>query len=357
VALTSKERIIAALEHREADRVPIWESFWGSTMTRWNKERMPEDADTVAYFGLDPTHMTAIDWSLQFTPEKIEETDEYVITRTNNGMLSKSFKGHDSTPYWWDFPITDRASWEELKPRMTWNETRIDLPKAKEAYRAKRDLFQVYMPACVGFEKFKYVMGMEGILGAFGEDPDWVQEMCMSTAELAIGGLEYLLANGFEFDAAFVTEDNGYRDRSFVSPRMYREVVLPCQKRFCEFCRARGMRMMLHTCGYNMELVPLYVEAGFDVLNPMEVKAGMDPLRLKKEYGDVLTLWGGIDVRAIAHPDPSVLEKEIREKVPLLKAGGGYVFASDHSIPDNVSLERYRYMLELGRRHGAFDGV
>jgi len=353
--MTSKERIIAALQHREADRVPMWESFWGATIARWHGEGLPQGVDLVAHFGLDPAHHTGYDWSLQLEAETIEETDEYVISRTNNGVMAKSFKDHDSTPLWWDFPLTDRASWEELKPRMTWNETRVNLPAAKDAFSATRDRFQVYACCCLGFEKFKYLMGTEGILVALASDPEWAREMCMSTADMAIDGLEYLLGHGLEFDAAFVTEDMGYKGRPFFSPRTYREVIMPCQQRFCEVCHARGIGVMLHTCGQNTELVPLYIEAGFDVLNPIEVKAGMDLLQLKRDFGEVLALWGGIDVRAIAHPDSAVLEEEIRAKVVAAKEGGGYVFASDHSIPQNVSLAQYERMLELGRHYGAFD--
>ncbi|MCR4427634.1 MAG: hypothetical protein NUW23_15880 [Firmicutes bacterium] len=315
---------------------------------------MPEGVDPVAYFGLDPTHTTYVDWTCQFPAEKVEETDDYVIARSADRVMTKNFKGRISTPLWWDYPLTDRASWEELKARFAWNETRVDLPKAKAAYDAHRDRFQIYCQPCVGFERFKYIMGMEGILIALAADPDWVREMIMTTAQLAIDGLEYLLGHGFHFDAALVTEDMGFRDRAFFSVRTYREVIMPAQKRFNEYCHARGIRVMLHTCGQNMELVPHYVEAGFDVLNPLEIKAGMDPLRLKKDFGEVLTLWGGIDVRAIANPDPSVLEREIREKVPALAKGGGYIFASDHSIPDNVSLQQYQHMLQLGRHYATY---
>lgn len=352
--LTSKERIIAAMDHREADRVPMWESFWGSTMTRWKEEGLPEDADAYGYFGLDSTHATGIDWTAQLPAEVIEETEEYVISRNVHGATSKSFRTHDSTPHWSDFTLVDRASWEELKPRMVWNDSRVDVDAARKSWEANKEKFHMYVPACCGFEKFKYMMGMEGVLMAIAEDPDWMQEMCMSTADLAIDGLEHLLGHGFEFDAVFVTEDMGYRDRGFFSPRTYREVIMPCHKKLCDFCHARGLRMMLHTCGQNMELVPLYIEAGFEVLNPLEVKAGMDFFRLKKDFGDALTLWGGIDVRAIAHPDPTVLEREVREKVALAKQGGGYIFSSDHSIPDNVSLDRYKRMLELGLEYGSY---
>jgi len=352
--LTSKERILAAINHEEADHVPVWENFWGSTIARWHSEGLPKDADLVSYFGLDPQHGTATDWTLQLPSEVVEETDEYVISRTNNGVMQKSFKGHDSTPFWWDFPVTDRKSWEEHRSRFDWNESRVDLPAAKAAWEANRDKFHVYFPACLGFEKFKYIMGMEGVLMAMAADPGWAGEMFMSTATLCIEGLEYLLGNGFEFDVAFVTEDMGYRDRGFFSPKAYREMIMPCQKLFCDFCHARGMKVMLHTCGMNMELVPLYIEAGFDVLNPLEVKAGMDIFELKKSYGDALALWGGIDVRAMAHPDPAVIEKEIREKVTMASKGGGYIFASDHSIPDDVPLRKYQDMLELARECGSF---
>ncbi len=351
---TSRERIIAAFGHREADRVPMWDYAWGTTLERWKKEGMPADADFDAHFEIDAAHVTNTDWTMQFPTEVIEETDEYVISRNANGALSKSFKCQMSTPHWWDFKLTDRASWEEWKHRLTWNENRVDLEKAKAAHEANRDKYQIYMPATCGFELFKYAMGMEEILMAFAEDPEWVKEMCMVTAQTAINGLEYLLGNGFEFDAAEVTEDNGFRGKSFVSPRTYREVVMPCQKLFCDFCHARGIKTIIHTCGYNMELVPIYIEAGFDCLNPLEVKAGMDPLKLKKEYGDVLVLWGGIDVRTIANPDPAVLEKEISEKVPVLKKGGGYIFASDHSIADNISYRQFQRMMELRSKYGHY---
>lgn len=352
---STRERILAAINHEEADRVPMWEGFWASTLERWKSEGLPADADPVKYFGLDEFNVTSIDWTLQFSEEIIEETDEYTIKRTNCGALSKAFKKLDSTPFWSDFALRDRATWEELRERFDWNETRVDLPAAKASYQEKRDLFQLYLPSCVGFEKFKYCMGMEGILMALAEDPDWVQEMCMTTADMAIDGLEYLLGEGFEFDIAFVTEDMGFKDRGFFSPRTYREVIMPCQKKFNDFCHARNMKVMLHTCGQNMELVPLYIEAGYDVLNPMEVKAGMDIYKLKKDFGEVITLWGGIDVRKIADPDPKMLEDEIRDKVTMAKQGGGYIFASDHSIPDNVSLDQYRYMLELGHKYGKFE--
>lgn len=88
------------------------------------------------------------------------------------------------------------------------------------------------------------------------------------------------------------------------------------------------MAMLLHCCGYVHEFVPLFIEAGFDCLQPLEVKAGNDLLALKRQYGDRLALMGGIDVRAMAHPDPAVVEWEIATKLPAAKGG-----AATSSIP------------------------
>jgi uroporphyrinogen decarboxylase len=90
------------------------------------------------------------------------------------------------------------------------------------------------------------------------------------------------------------------------------------------------------------------------VLQPLEVKAGMDLVKLKRMWGDRLSFMGGIDVRAMADPDPAVIEREIAEKVSVAKAGGGYVYHSDHSVPDNVSFEQYQRVIELVRRYGSY---
>jgi uroporphyrinogen decarboxylase len=81
----------------------------------------------------------------------------------------------------------------------------------------------------------------------------------------------------------------------------------------------------------------------------------MDLIQMKKEFGDRLCLVGGIDARAMADPNPARIEHEISAKVPVAKKGGGYIFHSDHSIPDNVSFEQYKRVVELAREYGSYD--
>ena len=119
------------------------------------------------------------------------------------------------------------------------------------------------------------------------------------------------------------------------------------QKRAIEWAHAKGIVAHLHSCGNINAFVPELVEIGLDGLNPLEVKAGMDPVHLKKTYGDKLLLHGGLNAMLWDHTDQ--IEAEIRRLLPILKRSGGYIFQEDHSIPDNVSLGDFQRILKLAK--------
>jgi uroporphyrinogen decarboxylase len=106
-----------------------------------------------------------------------------------------------------------------------------------------------------------------------------------------------------------------------------------------------------HSCGDANPFIPEWIEIGLDSLNPLEVKAGMDPVAIKRTYGDDILLHGGIN--AVLWDDAGAIEAEMRQVVPGLKAGGGYIFSSDHSVPDSVSLENLRHIADLAKELGA----
>ena len=87
-------------------------------------------------------------------------------------------------------------------------------------------------------------------------------------------------------------------------------------------------------------------------LQPLEVKAGMDPVQVKRQFGDRLLLHGGIN--AVLWDDKEAIEAEMRRVVPALKEKGGYIFSSDHSVPDSVSLENFRYITDLAKELGSY---
>lgn len=96
------------------------------------------------------------------------------------------------------------------------------------------------------------------------------------------------------------------------------------------------------------------IEAGIDCLQVIEIKAGMDLLKLHKEFGDRLSFMGGIDVRALYSNDKSIIDKELESKLPYVKQGYGYTLHSDHSIPKTVNYESYKYFIKKGLELGAY---
>ena len=352
--MTSRERVLLALEHKEADRIAIHDGPWGTTVTRWRQEGLPEDQSPMQYFGYE-FRSNSCDNSLQLPTETKEETDEYVINTTSDGALRRNWKGKTSTPELIDFSITTREGWEEHKPRMAMNESRVDWENQLKANQeATEQGFFRTMNFGPGFTKVCNMVGPERVLMAMLDDPEWVKDMFLTDAQVCVDCTEEMIGRGFELDAGWIFDDLGHKHRSFFSEVMYRELLWPAHKLVCDCFRSHGLKMLIHCCGYKMNLVPDLIAAGFDCIQPLEVKAGNDMLALKKQYGDQLSFMGGIDVRAMAHPDPSVIEKEISSKIPAVKQGGGYIYHSDHSVPDNVSFQQYCRVMELVAEHGRY---
>ncbi len=352
--MTSQERVLCSLEHKEPDRVPIHDSPWGTTVARWHREGLPENVSPAEYFGYEFVHVGG-DLSLQLPQEVVDETEEYTIVRNADGALVKNWKHKTSTPELLDFLLKDRRTWEEYKHRLQMNDSRINWEAVRQTYENARKKGKfVVMGGAIGYDRMAMVIGPTNLLMAIVEDPEWVREVFETSVQLFIDIADELLSKGIDFDAAFPCDDLGYRSGTFFSPRAYKELLFPAHKRLCDFFHARGKKVILHSCGNVNALVPHFIEAGFDCLQPLEVKAGMDLIRLKKEYGDVLAFMGGIDVRAMAHPDPKVIEEEIRTKFEVAKKGGGYIYHSDHSVPDNVSFEQYKRVIELVHKYGKY---
>ncbi len=353
--MTSRERVLCALRHEEPDRVPISDSPWATTIARWHREGLPEDVDPGEYFGYEGAGHGA-DCSFRFPTETIEETDEYTIAKDPNGATRKNWKHATSTPECIDFTITTRQAWEAHKDRLSYSPDRIDWEDGLKDNKANVEAgkFITYAGA-FGYDWTQGVVGSETLLMEMALDPGWIKALMMAEVELLIHCAEEMLAKGFHFDGAFLFDDNGYRNTTLFSPQMYDEIVWPVHKRACDFFNARNLPVILHTCGCVNNFVPGYVKAGFACLQPLEVKAKMDLVQLKRDYGEHLAFMGGIDVRKMAMDDPGPIEAEIRTKITAAKVGGGYLYHSDHSVPDNVSFENYKRVMALVAKYGRYD--
>ena len=352
--MTTRERFQRMFEHQEADRVPIIDGPWGSTIERWHREGMPEDVHFVDYFDLDRVSSIGVDTSPRYEAKVVEETEEYTISTSAWGATFKTWKHAASTPEFLDFIIKDPDTWREAKARMTPTRDRVKWDHLKEHYKEWRDRGDWIIGGLwFGFDvTHSWTVGTERLLMAMKTDPEWCVDMFNHFLDMGLALLDMVWAEGYEFDCAMWPDDMGFKHNQFFSLDTYRELVKPVQQRAIDWAHAKGIKAHLHSCGDVMPFVPEFVDMGLDALNPLEVKAGMDPVRLKREFGDKLVLHGGIN--AVLWDDVDAITEEMRRIVPVLKENGGYIFSSDHSVPDSVSLENFRHITTLAKELGSY---
>ncbi len=352
--MTTRERFQRMFEHRDADRIPIWDGPWGSTIERWQREGMPADADWRDYFGTDHISGIGIDASLRFEARTIEETDEYRIFTTADGATMKDFKHAATVPEHLSYTITSADAWQQAKPRLTPTRDRVDWDQLARDYpiwRERGDWINAYF--WFGFDiTHSRIVGTERLLMAMVYEPEWIVDMWQTQLDLNIALFDQIWDAGYTFDGIRWPDDMGYKHNTFFSLGMYRELLKPFHQKAVEWAHAKGIKAQLHSCGDVRTFVPDLVEIGIDALNPLEVKAGMDPVKLKETYGDHLVLHGGVN--AVLWDQPEAIRAEIQSVVPRLKEQGGYIFASDHSIPSAVSLEDMRGIIELVKELGRY---
>ena len=352
--MTSYERFKRMYEHREADRVPIIDSPWGGTLTRWKNEGMPQNADWAEYFNIDKNAHIWVDNSPRLEYKILEENDRYYICTTSWGVTMKQFKEMDSTPEMLDFSITTPETWEKAKASMTLDDDRIPWGTLKDNFeRWRSEGHWITAEFWFGFDvAHSWMMGTENFLIAMLEEPEFVKDIIDTYLDRCERLYERIWDAGYHFDEIYWPDDMGYKGTSFFSPELYREIVKPFHTRAVKWAHDRGIYARLHSCGNIMGLLPDILETGIDALNPLEVKAGMDSKYIKDTYGNRLTLHGGIN--AVKWTDTEAIVAEIREKVPYLKQNGGYIFSSDHSIPNNVSLENMKIIIEEAKKAGSY---
>lgn len=355
MTMTTRERVSRMFDHKEADRVPITDSPWNGTILRWQREGMPAGMPWEKYFDVDLFGQLFVDVSPRYPQETIEETGEYRIYTTPYGVTIRQHKDIiDSTPEFLGYRIKDADTWREAMARMTPSDDRIDWDALDRNYKQWRGEGRWISAAFwFGFDVLhSWAAGIETVLMAMAQEPEWVIEAVNHYLDMNIALYDRIWDKGYEFDSIFWWDDMGYKHTPFFSNRMYREVLKPAHKRAIEWAHAKGIKAELHSCGFVEPLLPDLLEIGLDGLNPIEVKAGMDPVKLKGQYGDRLVLHGGVN--AVLWDKPELIKEEISRVLPELKKGGGYIFSSDHSIPNSVSLEDFRHIVALVKELGRY---
>jgi uroporphyrinogen decarboxylase len=359
--MTSRERVAKLLKRELPDRIGLYDHYWPETLNEfWPEQGFPKDTSPDSYFGYDLK--SACGWidknSIKGFSEVVEESDEWKLIKQGNGATMRYWKNKSGTPEHVDFDCCTPAKWESVykPPLMQLDPTRVDVESTRNGLAAAKaeGKFSFFGDLNV-FELMRSTLGDVVMLESLALEPEWIEDFCRTYTDFQIKHLDYLFQEAGQPDGAFIYEDLGYNKGLFCSPGMYRELIMPHHKRLFGFFHDRGMPVILHSCGNVTEAVPMVIEAGIDCLQPMEVKAGVDVISLAKQFGDKIAFMGNIDVRVLERGNKEEIEQEVGGKMDAMKSlGAAYFLHSDHSISPKVTLEAYRFAMDVFRAHASY---
>ncbi len=365
------ERISSTLSHREADRVPVSDFFWGSFLERWREELgLPADTDIYRYYDLDwIVTIPNMDPHIKRF-EVLGQNDEEVVVRTGfEAVIRKKFRA--PMPEYVEFDTNTIDKMNAFRFDDPWDDRRYlrrgdnqvagvgdsfirDLPPWTEIVKSLYPDFPVYGSVCEGHESLWRIIGMENVLLWIGLYPDEVGKFVDRIYEFVLGITEAQIkaADGL-LDGMVIWGDVAYTRDLLFSPDYWRKYFKPGVKAIVDLCHKNSLPVIYHGCGNVQRIFEDYIEIGVDAYNPLEAKAGLDVVDLRRKYGHRIGFCGNMDVKAWADSSLDELEKIVLTKLNAAK-GGGYIFQSDHSVPSNVSGKNYDYVVNLLRQHGTY---
>ncbi|MBT3272292.1 MAG: hypothetical protein HN368_03990 [Spirochaetales bacterium] len=371
--MDSRERFWRVMRFEQVDYIPFW-GDWLGPYDRWISEGMKPANDKLGdveqvewfsqYFDFDGIYSAF--WGTSRVPVDIgvcpafdrlliEETDKYIISRNDVGCITRRFKTKQSSltsEQFLDFPIKRRDDWEQFRDERLDPVEPTRYPSLEQWNDQKGKLAAQTIPISIDGGSFygflRDWVGVENLSVMFYDDPNLVGDIMEYLGEFYIKVLSKALRE-VRVDFAMFWEDMCYKTGPLISPAMFKEFLLPNYKKVTSFLRSNGVELSWVDCDGNIEeLIPFWIEGGVRGFYPLEVAAGMDANKLRKEYGQEIVMWGNVDKRALAGGTITI-DAELARVEPAVKTGG-FIPLVDHGVPDDVSLSNYLYYLEKRKR-------
>ena len=333
------------LERIGADVIPVSHKL--SAQRRWKPWRLPDGS---------PCEVPE-----DFNPERLE--DGSLVLRDETGrIVSKMPAGglyFDGVYH----PLEEASSISDMKKY----EFYMPIPRdeldafehdARAAYETTDYALMLGSAGSI-YEAAQGLRGWDVFLMDLVADPALAGYLMDSLVEASIQRLEQVLprVSGL-VQVVQVGDDLGAQDGPQISPDVYRKLVKPRHKKLYQFIKSNSdAYLFLHTCGSVYKLIPDLIEAGIDVLNPVQVAArDMDTARLKKEFGDELAFWGGgCDTqKVLPFGTPEEVRDEVKRRIEDLAPGGGFVFNQVHNIQAGVPPENIEAMFDAALEFGRY---
>lgn len=361
-AMTDRERFLATMNYQPRDRAPLWDfGFWKETVENWQADGLPEFTENHhflagRFFGMDEYQGGGLPCGLcpPFEVKVLEDRGDSEVIIDAEGVQLLRQKRMGSIPRHLSHTLVDRESWET---HFRW---RLD---PQEPQRFNADYYQrlplwrdttrnsvIMVGAGSSYGWIRNWMGVEAVSYLVYDEPELFEEMIETIGDCVCAAIETACRDGAQFDVVSLWEDMCYNAGPLLSPAHFKRYLVPHYKRIMEVAHRHGIQHAWVDCdGKIDELVPLWMEAGVDIMFPMEVGVwGQDPIEFRRRWGKDLRLMGGFDKHILARTKADI-EAEIIRLAPLVEEGGFIPFC-DHRVPPDVPLGNYLHYLYLARK-------
>ena len=374
-----RERFLATFEFAACPRTPRWEmGYWSGTIQRWYEEGLPgtqaelraseghgdwvngpaqpagppdvdaRDQDVSAYFAFDKGAVAvAVNSTVSPLYEDVvlEEDEEYITTRQDDGVVARQLKNSLGTmPEWMDFPVHNRVEWEKFKAERYQPDLAQRVPENWDALVEQYN--QRDYPLCLGsgftgyFGTCRQIIGLERLLTLFYDDPAWARDMFDYLADFYVALYDQVLS-AVKVDYCLHWEDMCFNHGPLVSPGMFKQYMVEPYKRLTGLLHDHGVQyVMVDNDGDTSSLIPLFIEGGVNCIYPLEVNSNMDVAVVRRNH-PTLRMQGGIDKQALAMGKDAI-DQELARRAPVVLEGG-YIPHVDHGVPPDVSWENFCY--------------
>ena len=363
--MNAKERVRTTLAHKEPDRVPM-----ALSASPWVVEKLKArlhattDKELLELLHIDLFDMRGIDLKGKVAPRYIGPTNVGISPDWSGdvlplwGVKERIVETGQGKMYQQDeFPLTEAESLEEVAayswPDPDWFDYR-DLDKQLERWSE----FAIVASGCSVFQHPTFVRGMDKLFIDMIKNPQIADYLFTRFADFYY---EYFARQfqvaGDLIDILRIADDLGGQNNLLISPQMIKRFFLPRLRRFAQLSKTYGIKLLLHTDGNIYPIIPQLIESGVEILDPLQPEAtDMDPLRIKKEFGDQLTLMGAISVQHVLSTGSAKdVKEEVKRRIDQLAPGGGYILSPGHPVLQvDVPVENILAMYETGFLYGRY---
>jgi hypothetical protein len=359
--MTPLDRFLATIHFEPMDQYFRWEGlgFWDETLVRWHDEGLSTEIADGAWahfhFGFDPqAHVELGSWihpgyDPVFEDKVIEQKGSHLIKQDMAGAtIEVPADGSSTIPLYLDFPVKDFADWEKIKERLN-PDSPGRLGDAQPMIQLSIDNpWPLFTRICGLFATHRFLFGTENLMFMYYDNPDLLHAISRHWVEMWKSVITQL-SHIRKPEIVDLHEDMCGKNGPMISPSMFDEFMAPYYNELvgCLKDDLNIPTVSVDTDGDMHLLIPKFHRAGVNFLWPFEVQAGMDIVKIREAWPEMV-LMGGIDKRALAK-DRGSIEAEIKRVVPHMLKKGGYIPSTDHNVPPDVSHEHFLYYLEIIR--------